>query len=103
MSSTQDLMTTEGDSPRLVMFTMEGAIAAAYVVVDEIKMKIVEPSVSKSIACLLASYYVWDTNYPSAYKNTMEYIDHEVLGTVMKENAAIDKFIRDRNRTRSYE
>jgi len=70
MSSTQDLMTTEGDSPRLVMFTMEGAIAAAYVVADEIK--IVEPSVSKSIACLLASYYVWDTNYSSAYKNTME-------------------------------
>jgi len=51
-------MTTEGDSPRLVMFTMEGAIAAAYVVADKIKMKIVEPSVSKSIACLLASYYV---------------------------------------------
>ncbi|XP_032690639.1 uncharacterized protein LOC116853616 [Odontomachus brunneus] len=47
MSSTQDLMTVEGDSPRLVMFTMEGAIAAAYVVADEIRMKIVEPTRSQ--------------------------------------------------------
>lgn len=98
MSSTQDLITVEGNSPRLVMFTMEGAIATAYVVADEIKVKIDEPSVCKSVACLLASYYVWDTNYPNAYKNTLEYIDREVLGTVIKENATIDKFIRDRNR-----
>jgi len=60
-------------------------------------MKIVESSVSKSMACLLALYYVWDTNYLNAYKNTMEYIDHEVLGTIIKENAAIEKFIRNRN------
>lgn len=64
MSSTQDLITVEGNSPRLVMFTRERAIATAYVVADEIKMKIDEPSVCKSVACLLASYYVWDTNYP---------------------------------------
>nr|XP_012217364.1 PREDICTED: LOW QUALITY PROTEIN: uncharacterized protein LOC105669151 [Linepithema humile] len=75
----------------------------AYVVADEFRMKIVEPSVCKSIACLLASYYIWDTNYPKAYKNAMEYIDHEVLGTVMKENPTIDKFIRDRDRTRLHE
>ncbi|KAG5344384.1 NU1M oxidoreductase, partial [Acromyrmex heyeri] len=66
MSSTQNLMTVEGDSPRLVLFTMEGGIAA-YIVADEIKMKIFQPSVCKSVACLLASYYVWDTKYPNTF------------------------------------
>jgi len=97
MASTENLIGEKGDSPRAVLYVAEEGIASAFVVADtHIRVKIPEPTVAKTIMCLLASYYIWDTTYPLAYANVMGFIDHKVLGTVVK-NQTIQKFIRKLN------
>lgn len=71
-------------------------VAASFIVAqEEIKVKVTNPTVSKCVACLLAVYYVWNSEYPKSYLNTMRYIDHAVLGTV-PDNRCVEKFIRDK-------
>ncbi|XP_024868231.1 uncharacterized protein LOC112452328 [Temnothorax curvispinosus] len=97
MASTENLIGAKGDSPRVVLYTAEEGVASAFVVADtNIRVKIPEPTVTKTVICLLASYYVWDTTYPLAYSNVMGFIDYKVLGTVSK-NQRIQKFIRKLN------
>lgn len=80
MDSTENLVTAKGDSPRAILYIAEEGVASSFVVADaDVRVKIPEPTV-KTVISLLASYYVWDTVYLSAYANTMGYIDHEVLG-----------------------
>lgn len=62
------------------MYIIEDTIASRYIVADSsIKDKIVEPTVVKVIACLVAVYYTWSVNYPTAYKNTLDCIDFQII------------------------
>lgn len=84
----------------MVIYTsVEGEIAAAYIVADEaIKIRIPQPTVSKVIIGLLCAYYVWHLEYPTYYANVLEYIDHEILNTSFKSRStAVAIFIRKRD------
>ncbi|XP_034944007.1 uncharacterized protein [Chelonus insularis] len=98
-SSSKNLIAVEGESPRSVIYTNEDDIETAYIVADpEINMKIEKPSIKKIIMVLLAAYYVWDVTYPKPYRNILEYLDHEVIGTpIDRKNVVLLKFIRQRD------
>lgn len=78
------------------MYTVEGVIASGYIVADSsIKIKIEEPTVTKVVACLIAVYYIWHINYPTAYKNTLEYFDFKLFNIKIEKKTSLEKF--DRN------
>lgn len=97
LCSTEDLKTLEKEAPRAVIYMSdEGEIASAYIVADEIKVKIPQPTVCNVIAGLLSVYYVWHVEYPISYSNILEYIEHEILTTSLKSRSTVVmKFIRD--------
>lgn len=97
MASTEDLIGVKGDSPRVILYVAKQGVASAFIVADtNVRVKIPKPTVAKSIVCLLAAYYVWDTTYPIAYANIMKFIDFMVLGTTVK-NQTVEKFIQKLN------
>lgn len=99
MASTAHLATEKDDAPRAVIYMTLDKISCAYIVADkDIQMEIRSPSVEKVIAGLISSYFVWHRVYPLAYSNTLQYIEHEVLGTeVSNKNTILMKYIRDCN------
>ncbi|XP_043463099.1 uncharacterized protein LOC122499087 [Leptopilina heterotoma] len=92
--STKALLTSDSTAPRLVLYSAEGSIAEAFIVSAGARVKIQEPSVSRAVVCLFATYYVWHCNYPTAYCNLLEYFDFEITGKITKNNRIL-KFIRD--------
>lgn len=64
---------------------------------NNIRVQISNPTISKVVSCLLATYCVWDTAFPKRYLNVLEYIDSEVFGTCVKKNIVVFKFIRKRD------
>lgn len=94
------LETTEGEAPRIVIFSLDGKeqITMAYLVADaEVKIEIYQPTVEKIIAVLFASYYVWNRQFPAAYSNLLNYLNHEFLKVPIS-SATIKKFIRSCDR-----
>lgn len=86
----------EGASPRVILCTAGKKISTAYLVADEgVRIKIENPSVDKTLMCLLASYFTWDVAYPLAYVNAMEYLESEIVRPVAKIKPSVQKFIRD--------
>ncbi|KAH0540011.1 hypothetical protein KQX54_011141 [Cotesia glomerata] len=96
-SSTDCLVTEENESPRAIIYSDNKEISAAFIVADtNVRVQVSNPTVPKVVATLLAAYYVWDTVFPKQYLNMLEYIDSEVLGTIIKKNQVLLKFIRKR-------
>lgn len=96
MESTSDLLSSEGASPRVVVYTTETIIAVAYVVAEEhIQMKIENPTIQTTVMCLLATYFAWDTAYPPAYINTLQFLESEIIRHVPKLKPTVEKFIRN--------
>lgn len=94
-SSTQLLLTCEGDAPRTVLYITDNNIDKAFIVADEkIKIDIPEPTVPEIIGALLASYYAWHRGYPPGYSNVLEFLAHKVLNAPLKSNSTVAKFIR---------
>lgn len=90
-------MTEENESPRAVIYSDNKEISAAFIVADiNVRVQVSSPTVPKVVATLLAAYYVWETVFPKQYLNMLEYIDSEVLGTMIKKNQVLLKFIRKR-------
>ncbi|XP_025997041.1 uncharacterized protein LOC105204165 isoform X2 [Solenopsis invicta] len=96
LCSTEDLTTSEKEAPRAVIYMTNEEIASAYIVADEIKVKIPQPTVHKVIAGLLSGYYVWHMECPKSYANILEYMEHEILSTSLKSRSTVlMKFVRD--------
>lgn len=99
MGDIDKLTTSEGDAPRVVMYTDGQDIMTAYLVADaEIKIQIPQPTMEKIIAGLFASYYVWNRKFPAAYVNVLNFINYELLKSPLSTTSTtIKKFIRSRD------
>ncbi|KAH0540122.1 hypothetical protein KQX54_013077 [Cotesia glomerata] len=96
-SFTDCLVTEENESPRAIIYSDNKEISAAFIVADtNVRVQVSNSTVPKVVATLLAAYYVWDTVFPKQYSNMLEYTDSEVLGTIIKKNQVLLKFIRKR-------
>lgn len=93
-ASLRDLLSAESSSPRLVIYVKNDVITDARVVHGKIQVDIPDPTVAKSVTCLMSSYYAWRVKYPPAYEQALTYLDCEILekSTNLK---GIEKFIRD--------
>lgn len=45
------------------------------------------------LTCIVGTYYVWHTEFPMAYRNVLEYLDHQIFGT-KNNNQTVLKFIQ---------
>lgn len=89
-------LTNDKSSPRLVIYQSEGCIIESRVVADKsVRVRIPNPTTSKSLAALLACYYAWHTIYPPAYNRTLLYLENVVLGLSPEKFKQIDKFVFD--------
>jgi len=58
LSSIDILKTNKGEAPRIVIYTsIEEEIATAFIIADETKVIVPQPTVSRIIVCLLNAYY----------------------------------------------
>lgn len=76
------------------MYHKTGSIAQAYVVAGPATVEIEEPTVCKVLKGLMASYYVWNVEYPGAYSTCLSYLDQEILNTPQGKTAVV-RFTRD--------
>lgn len=91
------MKSAETTAPRLVMYQTQGTIVVAKVVAGGIRVNIPKPcTVCKALKTLLASYYVWNVQYPPGHELTLAYLDSEILKSGAKK-ASLKKFIRDVN------
>lgn len=99
MGELDDLTVYEDDAPRVVMYTDDQDITITYLVADaDIKVNIPQPTIEKAVAGLLASYYVWNRKFPTAYVNVFTFINHELLKSPLPTSSTtIRKFIRSRD------
>lgn len=69
--STDDLNSTFINAPRLVVFLDGEVMKTAFLVIAGESLEIEAKSITvvKCLAVLLASYYVFNIEYPSAYKS----------------------------------
>lgn len=83
----------------MIYTSIEGDIATAYIVADEIiKILIPQPTASKIIIGLICTYYVWHSEYPPYYTNILHYFEHEILNIHLKSRSTtVAKFIRKCN------
>ncbi|XP_043474429.1 uncharacterized protein LOC122506365 [Leptopilina heterotoma] len=93
--STSELLCAEMSSPRLVVYVEDGGIVSAFIVADkEVRIKISNPNIEKALLSLFASYFAWNIKYPSAYVNTLSYLDQEILNNQNHKQTAVHKFTR---------
>ncbi|XP_025837270.1 uncharacterized protein LOC112906735 [Agrilus planipennis] len=80
-----------GEAPRLITFTNKDNIAEAFIADEIIRVSIPDPKTCTSVSGLLAAYYVWHREFPSAYQGILDYITHEVYETPLKNNSTVAK------------
>lgn len=91
-------VTSDGNSPRLVIYYLKGSIVRALIVADKtVRVDIPNPTTAKSLACLIACYFAWHTDYPPAYKQMLSILEYAIFGTTTTTVKGIEKFFRDIN------
>lgn len=76
------------------MYKAEGKIIVARVVASSMEVEIANPTVVKALQVLLASYYVWNVQYPPTHLSVLSYSDAEIIETLATKTV-VKKLIRN--------
>lgn len=90
------MRTSEGDGFRAILFVdKQENLTQSFIVADkDVTWEIKKPTVTKTLAVLLACYFTFHREYPISYRNALQFLAHEIFKSDMKSNVA-QKYLRN--------
>lgn len=84
--SKKHLDSEEESPPSLIVFKNEYEVLVIYIVADGCQMLDTTRCIRTAVMLLIASYYVFDLDYPAIYGQFLGFLQHWVVGDIFTQN-----------------